>query len=280
MRPRNVFFVALVAVSGHGCLFAFAPDGEGASYNFEPFDPAAGETGEATCGSVDPDGTCHPPSPGIPPCVCPWEYRCAGPGTVDKCFGQANGTCTVRWRDCGGWSESFPGKARAPSQTCIEDGPVGTGCYVEGSLQSDGWVRHCSDLEPCENGTSREDCVLMPQIISVDFTVPSVGGAEYSCFEDCRHTLWFGARAHECGACCDACNISATEGEALCAGGGSGGTGGGGSTCSDLLSQYPKTGNACIDRCIDDAFACFSANDCVATAACGNAYSACLQQCT
>lgn len=281
MNRRLLLVVALTAAIAHGCLFAFSPSGEGAfSYDYEPFDPAAGETGEKSCGSVDADGTCHPPSPGIPACVCPWEYRCAGAGEVEKCFGQPNGTCTLRWRVCGGWQEVVEGKARLPNQTCIEDGPVGTGCYVEGSLQPDGWVRFCDDLPPCDDGTPVESCVVMPQLISLDFTVPSLGGAEYSCFEDCFHSVWFGARQHECGACCDACNISATEGEALCAGDSSTSTtSGGGGTCAGLLDQYPKTGDACIDHCIDQALACFSASDCVATESCGNTYNTCIQSC-
>jgi hypothetical protein len=273
--------LALGALAVHGCLFAFADDSasggaSGTGYSADGSDPAQGDSGEKVCERVEDDGTCVASVLDFVDCTCPWPYRCADSHTLLKCFDGGFGhPCAVSWRGCGPLFDEYD---EYPDETCLDDGAYGSGCYVEGEPQPGGWVRHCNDAPPCDNDVETADCVLLPGFIGWDTTIPSVGAAPYSCFEDCRHVMLIGDVSYDCGACCDACNISSTEWQTLC-GPSNTTTTGGGQSCSDLVGQYPKTGVGCTDNCIENVLDCFIAANCTATQSCVNGYQSCLTNC-
>lgn len=51
-----------------------------------------------------------------------------------------------------------------------------------------------------------------------------------------------------------------------------------GPSCEDYLTNYPKTGNSCTDRCVDDLFDCTAANDCNVNP-CTGSYQSCVTSC-
>lgn len=280
---RTISALALGAIPFSACLFVepeLTAPGGARDYSFGGDDPAeSGDTGEKSCEAVDPDGTCKNGIVGFTGCTCPKRDFCVEEqNQLHRCYDGGTSTCLVSFRGCGPGSLDLAHKY--PKQTCVEDGEFGTGCYPEGELDADGYRVFCAEEPPwvglpCASQKPVNSCTKLPQYIGWDTSYPSLGQAEYSCFEECFHWYEIGGDVISCpGTCCDGCSISIDD-DQLCVPDATTSTGSGG--CPGLEGGYPKTGNACCDGCIDALFGCVEAGNCSdVSGTCASTYQSCI----